>query len=110
MEKLDPKISEWLRNHLIPRLASIFHEQFSENVECKVTKPRGSFFLSDLFFASIRFPGSCERKLLVKLPCQDSVQIASRDRERLFDNEILFYETLAVKTNKGEFPEYYLGS
>lgn len=112
MEELDPKISAWLRDHLIPRLSAVFHERpyVADDVECKVTKPKGSFYLSDLFFASFRFSGGRdERKVLVKLPCRNSVYIASKMYERLFDNETLFYKNLAVETCVGEYPIYYLG-
>ncbi|KAJ8669698.1 hypothetical protein QAD02_000957 [Eretmocerus hayati] len=104
-KKLDLKINAWLKEHLIPRLADIFQVECSINkVECSIAQPRGSFYLSDLFFADIRFPGKlC--KVLVKLPPQDQKIRQVQNYNHLFGNEILFYEQLADGVNR---PECYI--
>ncbi|XP_014217797.1 uncharacterized protein LOC106646267 isoform X2 [Copidosoma floridanum] len=106
MKDLDPKIIAWLQDHLIPRLAGVFGEECANVDECKVTRPKGSFFLSDLFFATIRLRGApVERCLLVKLPAQDPNVRKRQNYNYLFSNEILFYQRLAAGSS--DYPQCY---
>lgn len=110
-EKQERKMNAWLRDYLIPRLAGVFGEKYSaREAECNVTRPRGSFFQSDTFFANIRFPGSSatEWRVLVKLPSQDELVRIHHNFTDLFDNEILFYQRIADSKSE-EYPKCYLG-
>ena len=110
MGEWEKRLHAWLRNHLLPRLASIFGVEPGclEKTECSIARPSDSFFLSDLFFARIRFPGEAERYLVVKLPAQSELSRSYQNYDQLFANEILFYDKLA-RTSR-HFARCYWGA
>ena len=111
MAKLEDKINVWLREHLIPKLASNsdFPSSSWGNAEFKITTPKGSFFLSDLFFVNIRLPGEEKSRweCLVKMPSLDPAMRGIVDYNCLFRNEIMFYKRLAGGST--EYPKCYFG-
>jgi alanine-alpha-ketoisovalerate/valine-pyruvate aminotransferase len=109
MKELEVKLYAWIRDHLIPQLVNIFHKTCSfNNIEFTVSRPNNSFYMSDLFYVNILFPGD-EKRVLVKLAPENLEKRSLQNYNYLFSNEILFYERLAKSAIK-HYPKYYLGS